>query len=254
MLTYRYVSRAFVLISCFLIIGYFVADISLLYLLSAFALFVFLCFWGSAFICSGFYTNAICRDVNNNGKNVFITFDDSPEESETIRVLEVLKKHDVRATFFVIGEKAEKNIELIREIAKQGHVLGNHSYSHKNFFPLKNSKKIAEEIKITYSIIKSVKPSEVDIFRPPFGVTNPSIAKAIKRLDVCTIGWSLKSLDTTINNHERILKRLVKKTRPGDVVLMHDSIKNINKVLDDYITFLKKNNYNFETVDKLVTE
>lgn len=253
MLTYRYVSLAFILISCFIVIGYLFYDISLLFLLFPAAMFIFICFLGSAFICSGFYTKAICRDVQKRGKNVYITFDDSPDENETPLVLDVLKKYDVKATFFIIGEKGKKNIEILKKISDQGHVLGNHSYSHRNFFPLKSRKKIIEEIERTDAIIKSVKPTEGIYFRPPFGVTNPPVAKAIKRLNTCTIGWSLKSLDTVIKDHDKLLKRLIRNTRPGYIVLLHDPVKNIHVVLDKYIEYLKKNNYNFDTVDKLVT-
>ncbi len=254
MLTYRYVSLAFVLISGFLIIGYFALDIPIIYLFLAIACYVSVCFIGSAFICLDFYTKAICKGVHKKGKCVFITFDDSPDKEETPLVLEILKKHDVKATFFIVGEKAEKDPGLIGKISGSGHVLGNHSYSHGNLFPLKSKKKIIEEIKITNSIIESVKPSKANIFRPPFGVTNPLIAKAIKKSNVYTIGWSLKSLDTVIKDHDKLLERLTGKTNPGDVVLLHDPVKNIHMVLDKYIQFLKKNNYNFETVDELIIE
>ncbi len=254
MLTYRYVSLAFVLISGFLITGYFAFDITLVYLIIVIAIYLLMCFIGSVFICLDFYTKAICRGVQSEGKSIFITFDDSPDKEETPLVLEVLKKHDVKATFFIVGEKAEKDPGLIEKISASGHVLGNHSYGHGNLFPLKSKRKIVEEINKTNSIIESVKPSGVNIFRPPFGVTNPLIAKAIKKSDVYTIGWSLKSLDTVIKDHDRLLERLAGKTKPGDVVLLHDTVKNIHMVVDKYIEFLKKNNYNFETVDKLIIE
>ncbi len=236
-----------------LIAGNFMSYIPIACFFITLALFLSILFIGSAFICSQFYTKVICRDIRARNKNVFITFDDSPDKTETPLVLEVLKKHDIKATFFIIGEKAEENIELVKEIAGQGHVLGNHSYSHKNYFPLRSTKKIIKEIKKTDNLINSVRLSERIVFRPPFGVTNPSIAKAIKRLKVYTIGWSLKSFDTVTKKRERVLKRLINRTRPGDIVLLHDPVKNIHIVLDKYIEFLKKNNYNFETVDKLLS-
>ncbi len=252
-MTYRYVNLVFVPLSCFLIIGYFTVNIPLIFLFIVVAIYLSLCFVGSAFICFGFYTKAICSGVHKKGKSVFITFDDSPDKKETPLVLKVLQEHDVKATFFIVGEEAEKNPGLLRKINESGHVLGNHSYSHGNFFPLRSKRKIIEEIKKTSSIIKSVKPSGVDIFRPPFGVTNPLIAKAVKQLSINTIGWSLKSRDTVIKDKDKILVRLIRKTKPGDVVLLHDRVENIHLVLDKYITFLKKNNYNFETIDKLLS-
>lgn len=236
-----------------LLVAYHKFNLSLFWFFYLFMFYLIICFLGAAFIRSNLYLNVICRYKGNNSKTIFLTFDDGPDEKETPLVLDILEKHNVKASFFIIGEKAEMNSSLLRHIASRGHVLGNHSYSHHNLFPLKRKRKIEQELNKTFELIKNVNPNEEHFFRPPFGFTNPIIAGAVNTIKPHVIGWSFRSLDTMIKDKDKLYKRLVRKTSPGKVVLLHDTVKDIHIVLDKYIVYLKKNNYNFETVNKLIS-
>ncbi len=264
MLKYKYIKPFFLSIILLLLFLYFYNqyfpdyfffnhDIRLIHIIIPLLIFLIILFFGSAFIRLNFYLNSICKSYEKNTNDVFISFDDSPNNDTTPLILDILEKHGVKATFFIIGNKAEKNLALVKEIANKGHILGNHSYSHSNFFPLKSKSKVIKEIQKTDSIIKKINPKELNLFRPPFGVTNPIIATSVKNTNYKTIGWSLRSLDTIIKKPEKLLKRLYNKTKGGDIILLHDnSISHC--ILEKYIVFLKKNNYNLRTIDKLIND
>ncbi|NJO89811.1 MAG: polysaccharide deacetylase family protein [Chloroflexia bacterium] len=174
--------------------------------------------WGASSINSQLFMHTICK--NNNEKLVAITFDDGPDESNTEEILDVLSKYNSKASFFFIGSKIEKHQELVIKAHKNHHTIGNHTFTHANNFPVKSKRAIKAEIEKTQECIKSVTGKENVYFRPPFGVTNPNIAKAIKGMNLEVIGWSIRSFDTMHKSKEQTLKRVISKIKGGDIYIV----------------------------------
>ncbi|MEZ4947949.1 MAG: polysaccharide deacetylase family protein [Saprospiraceae bacterium] len=136
--------------------------------------------YGSFLIDSQVFVPAICK-VETSKKIVALTFDDGPEEKVTPFVLDFLKENKVPATFFCIGHKLEKHLEIGRRASDEGHILGNHSYSHSNWFDFFPKKMVVRELNRTEALIKKASHKIPRFFRPPYGVTNFSIADAVDR-------------------------------------------------------------------------
>ncbi|GAW89019.1 polysaccharide deacetylase [Flavobacterium psychrophilum] len=126
----------------------------------------------------------------------------------TLLVLDVLKKHNAKATFFCIGKNAEKHPEIIKQIISEGHIVGNHSYNHSRLFDFYRKDKLVEEIVQTDALIKKISGKKTILFRPPFGVTNPSIKKALQVTKHHVIGWNVRSLDGVIKNEKLVFNRI----------------------------------------------
>lgn len=212
---------------------------------------VFLHVYGSVSISSGFYIDALCS-VKTKNKVIAITFDDGPDREITPAVLDILLKNNIPAAFFCVGEQAYKNPELIQRMDAEGHVVGNHSFSHHSLFDLHSSGRIKKELMQTENLIYRIIGKRMKLFRPPYGVTNPPVAHAAKSLNYTVIGWSLKSKDTIIHEEDRLLKRLKKKLSEGDVVLFHDRGTHLVQVLNDFIYYISQNNYHIVRIDQLL--
>lgn len=178
-------------------------------------------------------------------KILALTFDDGPHPKVTPQILDLLKKHNAKATFFCIGQHAEKYPEILKRILEEGHEVGNHSYSHKNTFPLFGESQIKKELQQTDAILKQ----ENKLFRPPFGVTNPTIAKVIKETGHLVIGWNVRSFDTVTKDPQTIAKRVLKKIKPGSIILMHDTQPQSLEALKIMLPKLK--DYQFATISLL---
>lgn len=207
--------------------------------------------WASADIRSKVYVNSFCKaDIKD--KTVAITFDDGPCDN-TLKVLDVLKKYNVKATFFLVGENIEKYKDEAKKIVAEGHMVANHSWSHANTLPLYSSDVIADELTKTNRVIFEISNKDNKLFRPPFGVTNPLIAKAMSQTGLLSIGWSVRSLDTLSRIPRKIIcKRVVRKTTPGAIILLHDRVTDSDILLDGIIRNLLSAGYTFVTLDKFV--
>ena len=151
--------------------------------------------WASASIRSGVYVRAFCGEKTDR-KVVYLTFDDGPHPPETERVLDVLRERGARATFFLIGSKVSGNEAVLRRMLEEGHALGLHTYSHAGTFPLLSFDKMLADVNEGKRAVESVAGKKISLFRPPFGVTNPTIAKVIRTLGLQTVGWDVRSFDT----------------------------------------------------------
>jgi peptidoglycan/xylan/chitin deacetylase (PgdA/CDA1 family) len=203
-------------------------------------------------VCSGVYVTTICKSGHGNNK-IAITFDDGPCK-QTKEILSILDKYNAKATFFLIGSQAEINRDIVAEIAKNHHNIGNHSFYHNNWFPLGGTRKIIKELSDTQTILSEITGVKPVYFRPPFGVTNPSVAKALKSFNFKTIGWSVRSLDTVKKTPEKILDRVKSKIGPGSIVLMHDTSKFAPLVLEQLLIYCKQKKLNPVSLDELLNE
>lgn len=201
-------------------------------------------------ISSGVYISALCS-LRVKEKLVCLTFDDGPCET-TKELLKLLKYHNAKATFFVTGANVEGRETIISKIIKDGHEIGNHSYSHKAWFPLLKIKKIKVEISKTQEILQKITGQAPIYFRPPFGVSNPLIAKALKSFELKTIGWSIRSMDTTNRKAEKIISRILNQIQSGDIVLLHDTSEHIKIVLEQLLVYCKQNNFRLVGISELI--
>lgn len=232
---YRFVHVATIL--ALSVCGWFIWFASsgwLLFFIIAFSA-AFILIGASFIVCSGVYVTSICKGDRQYNK-IAITFDDGPGE-QTREILQVLDKYKVKATFFLIGRKAALQRAIVQEMAQKHHTIGNHSFDHKIWFPLIGTNRIKNDLTETQRTIASITGAKPVYFRPPFGVTNPFIAKALKNLNLKTIGWSVRSLDTVKNNPEKILNRITRKIEPGSIVLMHDASENAALVLEQLLIY-----------------
>lgn len=230
----------------------------LLYLLNANAYFFWLLFlfwlglttWGVFDIRLGYFVKTY-SSLATKEKKIAITFDDGPHEM-TPKILDVLQKYNCKASFFCIGNQVDSFPEVLKRIASEEHIIGNHSNSHSNFFGFFSTGKVLQELNLTNQKIEKLIGKKVTLFRPPFGVTNPSIAKASKQLNFNVIGWNIRSLDTIIDSDSKLFERVKKKVRPGGIILFHDTSEKTVIVLERLLLFLQSENYQVVTVDKLL--
>lgn len=207
---------------------------------------------GSFNILWNYHLTAYHKNSSVSKKMVAITFDDGPNPVHTPKVLELLKQFNAQATFFCIGKEAEKHPDIIKKIIDNGHTLGNHTYNHSTNFGFMNTEQLVKEVIKTDEVIHSIIGEKMLLFRPPFGVTNPSVAKAIKKTQHKVIGWSVRSLDTVLKNDKKIADRVTKKLTSGDIILLHDTSDETVKALEQLLLFLQKENYKSVTVDFLL--
>jgi peptidoglycan-N-acetylglucosamine deacetylase len=204
---------------------------------------------GSADIRSGWYWKTLCRG-NMEKRAISLTFDDGPDKKVTPALLDLLRNEDIKAAFFCIGRKAEENPEILALIDKEEHVIGGHSFSHHFFFDLFRSDRMLDEMQRSEDVVFKTTGKRMRLFRPPFGVTNPLLAKALTKKNYHVIGWSLRSKDTVIKNEEKLFNRIVKRVKPGDVILFHDTQNHMVNVLGKFIKFAKEKGFIFERPDK----
>jgi peptidoglycan/xylan/chitin deacetylase (PgdA/CDA1 family) len=208
-------------------------------------------FRGSTFITSNYHVKSYCSNPLETEKKIAITFDDGPNEM-TLLVLDVLRQYNSKATFFCIGKNIEAHPDILKKIIDEGHIVGNHSYSHSPFFDFYRKNQVIAEIQQTDALIESVLGRKTTLFRPPYGVTNPSIRKALAVTKHKTIGWNIRSLDGVVKKEEFLLDRIIKRIKPGGIVLLHDtSIQTVN-VLEQLLSFLQKNNYSVVSLEELL--
>lgn len=206
--------------------------------------------WASADVGSGVYLKALCR-VERTDRVVALTFDDGPDAEQTARVLDLLKRRGVHATFFVVGERARQHPELIHRMVAEGHTVANHSFFHLPQSTLWSKQRYAEELFACNDVVARLTGLRMRLYRPPFGVTNPPIARAVKSLGMIPVGWSVRSLDTVIKDADRVVERVMKRLRGGDVILLHDRLENATELLEKLLPALQAQNYTTTTVDKL---
>lgn len=185
--------------------------------------------------------------INPAKNEVVLTFDDGPQSPHTENILTILKEKKVFALFFLIGKNAEMNSEMVRKIQQDGHTIGYHSYSHSKWFPTFSTKRVSKDILQGAKAVVRIINSESRLFRPPFGLTNPNIARAIKNNNFVPIGWSLRSYDTMIDSKEKLVDRVLSRVKAGDIILLHDWGIHTAEALPEIIDGIRAKGLNFTT-------
>jgi len=251
MLNFRNTNILFALLMAVLIVLHFFIQVPLLVYVLVVFIYSLLLFYGSYFIQSGFYIKATCS-AQTDKKIIALTFDDGPAKSYTPQILRVLEEHDVQAAFFCIGNRIAGNETLVQAIHEQGHIIGNHSYSHHFWFDLFSSKKMLSDMKLMDAIVNEYTGLTPKLFRPPYGVTNPNVKKAIINGGYTPVGWSLRSMDTVIKDEKKLLEKVKQSINPGTIILFHDTSKTTLGILPEFIRYVKANGYEIVRLDKMV--
>ncbi|TLV03554.1 polysaccharide deacetylase family protein [Dyadobacter luticola] len=198
-------------------------------------------------------SNYFLKSVNvGKTKGIALTFDDGPNPETTPKVLEILKEKGVKATFFVIGKNAILYPDLLRQIHEEGHVIANHSFSHHYLIGFFSSKKLKNDLAHCNEVIRDVIGKTPLFFRPPFGVTNPRYASVLKELQLDSIGWSLRSLDTRANNKYQIINKIISELNARDIILLHDHLQVTADSLADIIEHCQQKGHKIVPLHQLI--
>ena len=213
-------------------------------------------YFGVSFImaflpCTGFHHPVICHGRTDE-KSVSITFDDGPDPVKTLMLLDLLKKHDVQAAFFCIGNKLAGNETLLNKMVDEGHLIGNHSFSHSNWFDLFPTRKMRNELLETDRLIKNITGRSPMFFRPPFGVVNPMVSNALKKMHWQAVCWNIRSLDTVTIDPLKTKGKILGNLKPGAIILLHDHTRFTEHHLDDLLTAIRDAGYRIVALDKLL--
>lgn len=154
-------------------------------------------------------------------RQLALTFDDGPNDPHTLRLLEVLAKRDVHATFFLIGKYVSERPDIAREIARAGHAIGNHTFSHPLLI-FKSEAEIRRQISDCQKALQDAVGERSNLFRPPFGGRRPAVLCIARDLGLEPIMWNVTGYDWNAPSAEAIEHKVTKQVRGGDVVLLHD--------------------------------
>ncbi len=181
---------------------------------------------------------------------IAITFDDGPSAKYTPQLLDGLKERNVKASFFVIGKMAEENPKLIQREKEEGHLIGNHTYNHVDISKISDEDAVSE-IQKTNQVIEKVTKDNVEYLRAPFGSWKKNL---VGRMNVFPVAWSVDPLDWTTENADEIVNKVVTEVKENDIILLHDCYQSSVDAALRIIDILRKEGYEFVTVDKLILE
>ncbi|MCX6284793.1 MAG: polysaccharide deacetylase family protein [Bacteroidetes bacterium] len=209
---------------------------------------------GMAFFpSSGFHYSEVYSHGETDKKLLSLTFDDGPDPLNTPRILDILEKFRIKAAFFIIGKKTEGNEGILTRLAGDGHIVGNHSWSHTYFWDLYSSVRMADDIERNINETERITGKRMKFFRPPYGVINPMVAKAAGKTGVKVVVWSFRSFDTTARDSQVLLEKTIRNTKPGDIMLFHDSSALTAGILEKIIVSLQERGFNFIPLDEMLT-
>ena len=188
-------------------------------------------------------------------KVLYLTFDAGYENGCTEKILDTLKKHEVKAAFFLVGNYIEKNADLVRRMVAEGHTVGNHTMHHPDMSAISDQSAFAKELQDLESLYKETTGKEMARFyRPPQGVYSEENLRMAKELGYKTVFWSLAYVDWNNDaqpTKEQAFAKLLPRTHPGAVVLLHSTSKTNAEILDELLTKWKEEGYRFGTVEEL---
>lgn len=181
---------------------------------------------------------------------VALTFDDGPHPVYTPQLLDGLKERGVHVTFFVVGKNILGNEALLKRMETEGHLIGNHTYSHVKLSELDIARACAE-VEKTNALICEVTGKEPEFIRPPFGEWKKAMECSFEMIPVL---WDVDPLDWTTKNTALVVERVLKDTKPGDIILLHDYYQSSVDAALEIADALTERGYKFVTVDELILE
>jgi peptidoglycan-N-acetylglucosamine deacetylase len=192
-------------------------------------------------------------------RQLALTYDDGPNDPHTLRMLEVLARHGVQATFFLIGRYVQQRPEIVREIVQAGHIVGNHTFTHPLLI-FKSETEIRHEISECRSALQDAVGEHSTLFRPPFGGRRPAVLRVVRELGLEPIMWNVTGYDWNAPPAGVIEHKVAKQIRGGDVILLHDGgHKQIGAdrsqtviATDHLIARYKSEGYEFVTIPRMM--
>ena len=216
-----------------------------------FVVYSLIVFYGCYYIRSNFFIKIVCS-AKTDKKEIAISFDDGPAANFTPQLLQLLKTDNVKATFFCIGNRIAGNESILKQVQEEGHIIGNHSYSHHFWFDMFSSEKMLADMKQMDAAMTNATGLQPKLFRPPYGVTNPNLKKAIINGNYIPVGWSVRSMDTVIKDEKKLLAKITSGIKPGAVFLFHDTSHTTLQVLPQFIKEVKNRGFHIVPLDKLL--
>ena len=192
-------------------------------------------------------------------RQLALTYDDGPNDPHTLHLLEILSKHNVHATFFLIGRYVRQRPEIAREIVKAGHVVGNHTFSHP-LLSLKSESQIRRELTECRDALQQAIGAHSSLFRPPFGGRRPAVLRVARELNLQPIMWNVTGYDWNAPPAAEIERKITRQIHGGDVILLHDGgHKNMGAdrsqtiiATDRLVARCKSENYEFATIPQMM--
>lgn len=188
-------------------------------------------------------------------KVLYLTFDAGYENGYTAEILDVLKKHQVPAAFFLVGDYLERNADLVRRMVHEGHIVGNHTASHPDMSKISDKAAFASQLQEVETLFQEITGKELPkYYRPPQGVYSETNLQHAMELGYSTVFWSLAYADWDNNKQptrEYALDKLLSRTHNGAVILLHATSKTNAEILDELLTTWKQQGYRFASIDKL---
>lgn len=191
-------------------------------------------------------------------QQIALTFDDGPNDPYTLNLLDVLAKHNLRATFFMIGRYVRQRPDIAAEVVKRGHVVGNHTFTHP-LLTLQPLSRIREELEECSKALEDTVGEHSDLFRPPWGGRRPGVFRLVRQLKLQPVMWSVTGFDWNAPSADYIEQKVTRRIRGGSVVLLHDgghisfgadrsrTVEVVDRLLSRY-----KGEFNFVTVPEMM--
>ena len=199
------------------------------------------------------YNSAYLGDTSK--KVVYLTFDAGYENGCTEKILDILKKHEIKAAFFLVGNYMERNADLVRRMVNEGHIVGNHTMHHYNMEKISDPAAFAEELQELEKLFLDITGKELPkYYRPPQGTYSVENLKNAKELGYKTVFWSLAYVDWNNDNQptkEQAFAKLLPRIHNGAVILLHSTSKTNAEILDELLTKWKEMGYSFASIDAL---
>lgn len=203
------------------------------------------------------YPNVVVLHGSPTKNQVALTFDDGPDIRFTPQVLDTLAKHDVKATFFLMGARAKEHRDIVNRIHKEGHAIGNHTYWHPNL-PKEDLGRLHWELTETEKVIEDITGFKPRLFRSPYGALNEEMVEILGENNNTVIGWNVDSLDWKQPGADIISDNVLSNIGFGSIILMHDGgdwsmdLSGTAQALDKIISMLKEDGTKFVTVPELI--
>ena len=188
-------------------------------------------------------------------KVLYLTFDAGYENGYTEKILDVLKKHEVKAAFFLVGNYMEKNADLVRRMAAEGHIVGNHTMHHPDMSKISDEAAFSKELQDLEALYQQITGEELPkYYRPPQGIYSEENLKMAQKMGYKTVFWSLAYVDWKTDQQpaaEYAFGKLLPRTHNGAVVLLHSTSATNGEILDELLTRWKEMGYTFGTLEEL---
>lgn len=205
---------------------------------------------------SGYFSRPKLLKLLGGSRRVVLTFDDGPHPRTTPQILEILRRRNLKAIFFVLGIQAQKYPEIVRQIHEQGHIIGNHSYSHKNLAQL-NEEKLREELGKTSALIEKITGRRPEFLRPPYGAMNRNVLRVAASEGMGIVLWTIDPKDWQNKNELAIVRNTDRQLgissgdHRGGALLLHDIYPATVRALDTILDRLAANEFSITAIDRL---